>query len=117
MTEIKAVRRDLPCTRELRAAKRRTRSEWFIKGPLPVSWFVRAAQLPGRAIHVGLLVWFRVGCERTRTVRLAPGHRDLFGLNRHAVYRGLRALEQAGLITVSRSPGRAPVVTLEDPDG
>jgi hypothetical protein len=35
-----------------------------------------------------------------------------FELGRWAAYRGLKALERAGLVSVARRPGRKPIVTL-----
>jgi hypothetical protein len=42
------------------------------------------------------------------------GHR--FGLDRNAKYRALAWLERAGLVTVERKLGRAPVVTILPPE-
>ena len=81
-----------------------------------MSWLTRAARLPGKALHVGLLLWFRVGCERSNVVRLTRGHADFFALDRHTVYRGLAALERAGLVNVDRRRGRCPVVTVKTVD-
>jgi hypothetical protein len=32
--------------------------EWFIKGPIPGKWLVRAGEISGRALHVGLVLWY-----------------------------------------------------------
>ena len=84
----------------------------FIKGPIDMRWLGRAAKLPGHSLHVGLLLWFRMGCESSHTVRLTPTHLKKFGVRRHTGYRALKALEKAGLVRVERHRGRAPVVTV-----
>jgi hypothetical protein len=85
---------------------------YFLKGPIPLAWLSRAAIQPGRALHVGVLLWFLAGLMRSREVPLLPSWLHRFGLNRFAAYRGLTALEKAGLVTVKRQRGRAPLVTL-----
>jgi hypothetical protein len=108
----KVVKLELETTKALKADLEARRARWFIRGPLPLPWIAGAAKLPGKAMHVGLLLWFRCGCEKCRTVRLTRGHRELFGLGRHSVYRALKALEGAGLVQVQRHRGRCPVVTI-----
>jgi hypothetical protein len=39
---------------------------------------------------------------------------ERFGIDRKAKYRGLSALEKAGLVRVHRQPHRNPVVTIVD---
>ncbi len=84
----------------------------FLKGPLDWSWLCKAARLPGRALQVGLALLLIAGMKRSRTVRLSRKYPEQLGLDRHAQYRGLKALEKAGLVTVSRKPGSSPQVTV-----
>lgn len=112
MTAFEGRRVQLTCMEEREVEKCQRRASLFVRGPLPMEWFARAASLPGRALDVGLLVWFRVGCEKRDRVVLRPSVRELFRLNRHAQYRALQALEAAGLVEVSRKSGAAPTVTL-----
>ena len=112
MSEIPVVPADLRATRKLKQARRSVEASWFVKGPIPMEWLRRAAILGGKVLHVSLLLWFRVGCEKSVTVRLTQSHCNLFGLSRHAVYRALKSLEAAGLVTVSRHRGRCPIVTI-----
>lgn len=97
--------------RSLRAGPRRHNQGKFIRGPLPLDWLDRAAALPGRAFHVGVWLFYLKGVKRTSTVRLSGAK---FGLTRWTVQRGLHELERAGLVTVERSIGKAPLVTLLD---
>lgn len=84
----------------------------FVKGPIPLEWLGRAARLPGRALHVGLVCWYRRGIVRRDCVSLSRIDLEQFGIDRFAAYRGLRALERQGLVSVERHPGRVPLVTI-----
>jgi hypothetical protein len=88
----------------------------FLRGPVPLDWLRRAACLPGKALAVGLALWFLRGVQKRRTVRLTTGTLERFGVNRWAAYRALNRLSGAGLVQVRRSVGRSPVVTILLPD-
>ncbi len=78
-----------------------------------MAWLAAAARLPSRALHVAIMLAFLAGLAgRHDRLKLAYGPTASFGLDRHAVYRALLDLEHAGLITVVRAVGRAPVVSL-----
>jgi hypothetical protein len=88
--------------------------EKFLKGPVPLAWLARAGQLPGKAVQVGIGLWYLAGLKHTRTVSLSSALLRSFGVDRRAKRRALGWLEQAGLIIVARHPGRNPRVTLLD---
>ena len=88
------------------------RKKSFIKGPLPLIWFEKAAILPGKALHVALAIWYRVGLERQSTVKLGQKVMSRFGVSRDAKYDALRRLVEAGLIEIEQLPGKAPIVTV-----
>jgi DNA-binding transcriptional ArsR family regulator len=87
----------------------------FLKGPIPLAWLEIAGRLPGKALLVGLHVWFQAGLRNSRSVPLNQSRLARPGMSDKTVRRGLRALERAGLVTVDRKPGRKPIVTLLDP--
>jgi hypothetical protein len=91
---------------------RRTRKGKFLAGPIPLAWLKRAAQLPGKALAVGLALWFLKRCQNQTTVRLTRRTLERFGVARKPGYNGLQALERAGLVQVRRHVGKSPVVTL-----
>ena len=93
-------------------APRKHGGELFLKGPVPMSWLSSAGRLPGRALHVGVVLWILAGIKRTGTVALGARHLRSLGVDRHATYRALRRLEKAGLVVVQRRAGCAPKVTL-----
>ncbi len=93
-----------------------TRRAPYLRGPISWTWLSRCAQLPGRALHVGLALWFEAGMRKSNTVVLRPKHRGALGVDRHAARRALILMERAGLVRVSHAPGRAHVVVILDVD-
>ena len=86
----------------------------YLKGPVPWSWIVVAARLPGKALIIGLCIWRLAGLKRSRTVVLGNGDLHAFAVDRTAKSRALTALESAGLIDIARRPGGLPIITLLD---
>lgn len=84
----------------------------FLKGPIPMVWLNRAGLLPGKALHVGIVLWHLAGLKKAPTVALSTKLLADMGVARTTGYRALTALEQAGLVAVQRHPGRSPRVTL-----
>jgi hypothetical protein len=99
-------------TRDQRRSPQRTTGR-FVKGPIPLDWLAGAAALPGKALQVGLLLWYLAGLTKRRhDLPLSPSCLPVFGLDRFSAARELTRLEAAGLVTVRRQRGRAPRVTL-----
>lgn len=93
--------------------RQKRRQANFVRGPIPLDWLARAAPLPGKALAVGLAIWFCAGLRRRRDhLSICGTLLERFGVRRHAGYRGLTALERAGLVTVERRCGRCPRVTI-----
>ncbi len=90
----------------------RLQRERFLRGPIPLSWLIRAAGLPRAAFLVGSIVWYLRGLSRSRPAKLRPSVLREFGVQPKTAERALTALESAGLITVERHRGRSPVVTV-----
>lgn len=84
----------------------------FIRGPIPLTWVQRAANLRGRALHVGMALWYLNGFEQTGIVKAKPSVMRELGVDRHAFYRALKALEKDNLVSVRRKRGAAPLVTI-----
>jgi len=67
----------------------------------------------GSGFKIAIALWYLAGLNRgAATVKLKGSVLRRFGVNRHAGYRGLAALESAGLVEVERRPGQTPLVTL-----
>jgi hypothetical protein len=92
--------------------------EWFLKGPIPGAWLARVFELPartlGRALRVGLALWYLAGVKKSRDVKPTWDTWKRFGLSPDAGRRGLVVLERVGLVTVDRHLGRCPIVTIRD---
>ena len=87
----------------------------FLKGPIPLPWLEKAATQPGRALHVALGLWFFAGMKNSPEVAFSMLWLErTFGVARFSGYRGLAALESAGLVSVVRRRGRKSLVTLLD---
>ena len=98
--------------REKKTPPRHKTGEKFLKGPIPLNWLSRAAQLQGKSLQVGLSLWFLAGLTNSRTMKLSQSTLCDFGVNRQCKYRALKWLEDAQLISVKGANGQSPEVTL-----
>ncbi len=73
---------------------------------------MKAAQLPGKSLHVAVALWAIGELQNSHVVMLSNSTSLRFGLDRNAKYRALAWLEEAGLVSVERRIGRAPLVTI-----
>ena len=80
--------------------------------PAGLNWLTKAARLPGKSLHLAMVLVFLANTANTHQVALSNLVSRQFGLTRNAKYRALGWLEEAGLIRVERKLGRCPVVTL-----
>jgi hypothetical protein len=92
----------------------RKRRKEFLRGPIPLGWLHKAAQLRGKALAVGIALWFKAGVTKQFVVKASNTLWSKLGINRKSAYRALTALEHAGLVSVERHAGRAPVVKILD---
>lgn len=87
-------------------------TEPFLKGPIPMAWLKLAAELPGKALHLGIAIWWLYPMSKTRTFRLTRKALDYVGISRDAAYDALRRLEERRLVRVERLPGQRPKVQI-----
>ena len=95
-----------------RKLTRRATKGRFLRGPIPRDWLCGVARLPGKALHVGLVLWHVAGLKKSREVKLERRHLNSFGLGRKAVYAGLKAMEEQGLVGLSKKTGGRPTITI-----
>ena len=91
---------------------RHRQGERFLKGPIPLYWLRRAASLGGKTLAVAVVICFKAGLTKKRTVRLTGKLLTEFSVGRKAGSRGLKKMESAGLVSVERHAGRCPMVTI-----
>lgn len=84
----------------------------YIKGPIPFDWMAKAASISKSAAKTALVLWFLRGLTRERRFRLVPARCREFGLDEKAKARGLKSLQEAGLIEVTANRGAAPFVEI-----
>jgi hypothetical protein len=84
----------------------------FLKGPIPWTWLEQAGRLPGKALHVAVLLWKEAGCRKSPTIRFCLAHAAGLRMSPDTARRGLRSLKAAGLVTVRHLAGRCCEVTL-----
>ena len=106
--------KNLTCIK--RRPPRHKQGEKFLMGPIPLTWLAKAAAIPGKALTLGIALWFEAGCENSATIKASGGLFAKLYVGRNASYRGLRKLEKAGLVEVERHQGRNPVVTIIQAD-
>jgi hypothetical protein len=97
-----------------RPSRRQAKAVRFLKGPVPWPWLQQAMALPGKALALGLMVWFKCGLAGRQAVRFSLTWTAAEGIPKSTARRAIRALEQAGLVTVRPLPGRGLEVTIKD---
>ena len=89
--------------------------ETYLGARIPMRWLHAAGQLRGKALLLGVLLWhWATMSRRGAAVRVRPSAARAAGLSRNTMYRQLESLEEAGLILVTRRPGRAAEVVILD---
>ena len=84
----------------------------FIKG-IPLDVFRRASEKSKAAVVTLGGIFYIAGMAKSGTVRLAPSQMDAAGAVADVRKRGLRDLEEIGIIRfVERERGRAPTVKI-----
>lgn len=78
----------------------------FLKGPIPLDWLTSAAQLPGKAINVGIALWWLDGMSKTGILKLTRQSQLALNISKDAERDGLRRLQRAGLIELTTRPGQ-----------
>ena len=82
----------------------------FLKGPIPLWWLTQAAALPGKALALGVALWWLHGMSKNGFVKLTGKALVAMNVSRDAATDGLRRLEADGLVSVQRAKGKRPVV-------
>jgi hypothetical protein len=93
-------------------SRRSPNKEYFLKGPIPLRWLHKASALPGKACTLGiLLLWFH-GMDPNKPIKVTKKSLEEFSISEDAYRDGLKRLEEAGLVSVSRRLGQRAVIQL-----
>ena len=86
----------------------------FLKGPIPLSWLRAALEAGSAASAVGQYLWYLRGLRKTteNLVVTRKGAKEIMGISKDILYRGLSRLSEANLITTTRGQGKAIRVTI-----
>lgn len=87
--------------------------EMFHAYRLPWSWYHVAASLPGKALAVGLLIWWEVTVIKRPTIRFSYLKARALNSSDQTIRNAIKNLEVAGLVEVDRGPGNSPRITLK----
>lgn len=96
------------------AKQREERSKLYFGGQISLQWWIKAGQLPGKALHIALAIGWISTVRKKKTIPLQNYPWIEFQFDRTTAYRALRALEIAKLISIDRRRGRHPMVTILD---
>jgi hypothetical protein len=88
------------------------KSHLFIQ-TISLPWISKATQLPYSAMRVGLACWFIDGCNKQKPFTLNRATCLHFNITKWDKRRGIRQLEDAGLIEIQRRPGRFSLISLK----
>ena len=72
-----------------------------------MDWLASAAQLPGKTLNVGLALWWLAGMSKTGVLKMSRQARANMSVSKDAERDGLRRLEQAGLIEITKRQGQS----------
>ena len=95
----------------------KTATVYFLRGPIPLPWLKRAASLPGKAYTLGSILWWFEGMNPTKPIKVTTKSLRNFSLSESAYLDGLKRLEEAGLVSVTRNKGQRAlieIIVLED---
>jgi hypothetical protein len=93
------------------AGRRKRRADRFLKGPIPLNWIREHVQCP--ADRLLLVLRAHGDMRRSNEIKVtADVLRDAGIADRKAAYRAMKKLEISGSLSVSRKPGRRPVIRL-----
>jgi DNA-binding transcriptional ArsR family regulator len=86
--------------------------EPFIRGPIPFAWVSLAARLPGSCLIVAMAARYLRGRYPHKPAWSVAEIGWRAGLEEWAARQALQALSEAGLISLTRKPGRKPALAI-----
>lgn len=87
-----------------------TKSEAFLKGPIPMSWINKVASLPGKVLNVALAIRWLSDMNANQPIKLTRNAMERFNFSSDAAAAALKLMENNGLIKIQRRPGQKPLI-------
>ncbi len=88
------------------------RAEFSLFGPIRIADIQAASKLGGRCLALLLALHYRRAYTGEHSVTLPSGLLAEFGIDKSAKQRGLKRLEEAGLISAKRTAGHTTLIQL-----
>ena len=82
----------------------------FVKGPISLDWLAEVSLLPGKCLNVAMAIQWLAGMSGGRPVKLTKRAEASFNVSSDTSRECLNRLEAAGLIQLTRSPGKRPLI-------
>jgi hypothetical protein len=82
----------------------------FVKGPIPLDWLTEVTLLPGKCLNVAMAIQWLSGMSSGRPVKLTKRAETSFNVSSDTSRECLKRLESAGLIQLTRSPGKRTLI-------
>lgn len=84
-------------------------------GPVPLNWLQRAMELGSASLSVGIILWYVHGLKKSKPFKMAiQDLAKLINCSWPTAFRGLKKLENRGLISIKRQIGAKHTITIEE---
>ena len=109
-----AVRRLVYCqiSKGYTQEKQQPIKKLFVKGPIPLDWLTEVTLLPGKCLNVAMAIQWLSGMSDGMPVKLTKRAETSFNVSRDTSRECLKRLESAGLIQLTRSPGKRTLIQI-----
>ena len=97
---------------DLKQLESKKEAAYFLHRQVSLPWIRRAALEGIQASFIAMLIQWKSVLTKRQTVSLSADFLDEFGISRGVKLRSLKLLEKAGLIQLSRAPGKSLKITL-----
>ena len=97
---------------DLKQLESKKEAAYFLHRQVPLLWIQRAVSEGIQAGLIAMLIQWKSVLTKRQTVSLSTDFLDKFGISRGVKLRSLKLLEKAGLIQLSRAPGKSLKITL-----
>ena len=97
---------------DLQQLESKKEAAYFLHRQVSLPWIRRAALEGIQASFIAMLIQWKSVLTKRQTVSLSTDFLDKFGISRGVKLCSLKLLEKAGLIQLSRAPGKSLEITL-----